>query len=398
MTKARDIASAAPAPSTVSATELGYLDGVSSAIQTQIDGKVASSLVDAKADLITATAADTPARLAVGADNTVLTADSTTATGLKWAAPVISGYTFTGRQATTNKGINQIAYNGTNLYVAVGDAGGLYTSPDGQTWTSRTSGFGSNNIFGIAYGANIWVAVGQNGTISTSSDGVTWTTRTSNVSTNVLNAVHFANSLFVAVGNGANGGTGGITTSSNGTTWTKQTTPTTSSTELYSVFYGNSEWVTTGSNNTRQGYYSSDAVTWTVLPNITGANFEYITYTNSQWIAQSRSSSTARKATTASGTWTALGPLSGVLTNLSGNASQGAITVYDNKFYTAAGDYMGVQKNSYSTTNMSEYATLYELPTYVTSGTRTTQEWRAIWVGANGVILGNNAGNIITSF
>ncbi len=36
MTKARDIASAAPAPSTVDATELGYLDGVSSAIQTQL--------------------------------------------------------------------------------------------------------------------------------------------------------------------------------------------------------------------------------------------------------------------------------------------------------------------------------------------------------------------------
>ena len=39
MTKARDIASAAPAPSTVSATELGYLDGVTSAIQTQLNQK-----------------------------------------------------------------------------------------------------------------------------------------------------------------------------------------------------------------------------------------------------------------------------------------------------------------------------------------------------------------------
>jgi hypothetical protein len=39
MSKARDIASAAPAPSTVDATELGYLDGVTSAIQTQLDGK-----------------------------------------------------------------------------------------------------------------------------------------------------------------------------------------------------------------------------------------------------------------------------------------------------------------------------------------------------------------------
>jgi hypothetical protein len=43
MSKARDIASAAPAPSTVSSVELGYLDGVTSAIQTQIDTKAPST-------------------------------------------------------------------------------------------------------------------------------------------------------------------------------------------------------------------------------------------------------------------------------------------------------------------------------------------------------------------
>jgi hypothetical protein len=57
-----------------------------------IEGGIQPTIFDAKADLLTATANDTPARLAVGANDTLLTADSTATTGLKWAAAPGSVY------------------------------------------------------------------------------------------------------------------------------------------------------------------------------------------------------------------------------------------------------------------------------------------------------------------
>jgi hypothetical protein len=54
---------------------------------------IPDAIVDAKGDLIAATAADTVARLAVGANGTVLTADSTAATGVAWATPTGSAWT-----------------------------------------------------------------------------------------------------------------------------------------------------------------------------------------------------------------------------------------------------------------------------------------------------------------
>ena len=49
-------------------------------------GAIPASLIDAKGDVIVGTAADTAARLAVGSDGQVLTADSGEAGGVKWAA------------------------------------------------------------------------------------------------------------------------------------------------------------------------------------------------------------------------------------------------------------------------------------------------------------------------
>ena len=66
---------------------------------------IQNAIVDAKGDLIAATAADTPARLAVGTNGQVLTADSTAATGIKWATPAspTSGMTLINRTAFTSQ-------------------------------------------------------------------------------------------------------------------------------------------------------------------------------------------------------------------------------------------------------------------------------------------------------
>jgi hypothetical protein len=58
---------------------------------TNADAAISKAIVDAKGDIIAATADNVISRLAVGADDTVLTADSSEATGLRWAAAAGGG-------------------------------------------------------------------------------------------------------------------------------------------------------------------------------------------------------------------------------------------------------------------------------------------------------------------
>jgi len=88
------------AGTTIVASEMNTnFDDIEAFVNTT-PGVVQADIVDAKGDLIAATAADTVGRLAVGTDTYVLTADSGEATGLVWAAPTTGDVT--GVAAGTN--------------------------------------------------------------------------------------------------------------------------------------------------------------------------------------------------------------------------------------------------------------------------------------------------------
>jgi len=167
MTKARDLANASTALSAVSATELGYVDGVTSAIQTQIDTKAPSStavtltgtqtltnktltnpviasvinntLTSTTGDIIYASAANTPARLGIGSTSQVLTVASgvpSWATPASSSGPAFRAYRNTSQQSFSVNTPSKVQFNAESF-----DTDNCFDSTTNYRFTPNKSGY-----------------------------------------------------------------------------------------------------------------------------------------------------------------------------------------------------------------------------------------------------------------
>ena len=142
---------------------------------------IQNAIVDAKGDLISATAADTPARLAVGTNGQALLADSTTATGLKWGTPASGGMTLlsTTTLSGSNTTISTIDQTYTDLQIVI------YGTNNGSNYYPN---FKPNNTSNIAtyYHAVNFNATVQNQALSATDFGMNYGLRAASNTNNAF--------------------------------------------------------------------------------------------------------------------------------------------------------------------------------------------------------------------
>ncbi len=120
--------------------------------------------------------------------------------GTAWISPDGSDGSWT-ETGPGGSDLTAITY-GNGLFVATGFSGQIWISPNGSegSWTDVSPSPGGDNILGVAYGNNRFVAVGENGTIWQSVDGSAETWNNVGVGGDTLSDITYINGRFVAVG------------------------------------------------------------------------------------------------------------------------------------------------------------------------------------------------------
>lgn len=326
---------------------------------------------------------------------------TTDGTNPSWGT-VSTGMTWTTRLNSAASAFHQIAYNGSNLWVAVGSSGQLFTSTNGTTWTSRTSGFGANQILDVAFGNGLWVAVGANGTITTSTDGTTWTARTANMGTNIIYAVIYANATWVAVGEGGGAtNTGGITYSTDGLTWTRKSQTLTVGTTYQCISWNGSNFIVGATLSTNNYLYASTAAgTWTA--GVAGGGTNQITalyWDGTRNVGYSPGSFWFYSTSATLGTVTAyangnqLASLSSTTRHISNSK------LYNGSIFTNANIWVGEFIPTTATTvQMKSLIGPTPLANAQAPNGVPDANPSALWVGASGYIAASTTGQIVTSF
>lgn len=121
---------------------------IDTTVYNNAQAAIVKTIVDAKGDLIVATAADTVSRLAVGSTNgQILTVDSSTATGLAWGNPA-AGMTLINTGGTTLSGASSVissipsTYKHLQLIIR-----GARPATDGANFSMRLNADTNNRYF-----------------------------------------------------------------------------------------------------------------------------------------------------------------------------------------------------------------------------------------------------------
>jgi surface protein len=209
------------------------------------------------------------------------------------------GITWTAR-TSANGQWNSVTY-GNGLFVAVGSTGSGYSvyamsSPDGITWTARTVPSAAD-FQAVEYGNGVFVAVGTGGAIMSSTDGITWTDRSG--VTNNWRGLTYAAGLFVAVSTTIPTGNA-VMTSPDGITWTSRTPA--ANNQWYSVVYGNGLFVAVSIDGTNNRVMTSpDGINWTSRTSAANNSWYDVTFANGKFVAVAQNGTGNRVMTSTNG-------------------------------------------------------------------------------------------------